>query len=150
MIRALTAADWPRFWPMLHDMGTDDDESTARERYLELLTDPRWGILAAVAGDQLAGYAAIQDYGPHLRIGSLHRIARMHDLYVRPEFRLRGVGRELMRGAADWAAGHARYLEWQAGVTSSAPFYERLGYRGEACPQPEYPTFVIDFRKPDA
>ena len=146
MIRALTAADWSEFWPMLHDMGTDDDESTARKRYLELLTDPRWGLLTAEAERRLVGYVAVQDYGPHLRIGSLHRIARMHDLYVRPEHRLRGIGRELMRGAAKWAAGHARYLEWQAGVTTSAPFYERLGYHGDACPQPEYPTFAIDFR----
>jgi GNAT superfamily N-acetyltransferase len=107
MIRPLTATDWPEFWPMLHDMGTDDDEPTARERYLEMLTDPRWGILTADVDQQLIGYVAIQDYGPHLRLGSLHRIARMHDLYVRPEHRRRGIGRELMRGAATWTAGHA-------------------------------------------
>lgn len=147
MIRPLTAADWPGFWPMLHDMGTDDDEPTARERYLELLTDPRWGILTADVDRALVGYVAIQDYGPHLRLGSLHRIARMHDLYVRPEYRRRGIGRELMQGAATWTARHARYLEWQAGAATSAPFYERLGYHGEPCPQPEYPTFVIDFRE---
>lgn len=150
MIRPLTATDWPGFWPMLHDMGTDDDEPTARARYLELLTDPRWGILAADVDQQLIGYVAIQDYGPHLRLGSLHRIARMHDLYVRPEHRRRGIGRELMRGAATWTAGHSRYLEWQAGATTSAPFYEHLGYHGEPCPQPEYPTFVVDFGQPSA
>lgn len=37
------------------------------------------------------------------------------------------------------------HLEWQAHEQRSAPFYERLGYRGMPCPQPDYPTFVIDF-----
>ncbi|MDZ5445397.1 hypothetical protein U2F26_22145 [Micromonospora sp. 4G57] len=39
-----------------------------------------------------------------------------------------------------------RYLEWQAHRERAAPFYERLGHRGESCPQPEYPTFILDFR----
>ncbi|WP_020579323.1 GNAT family N-acetyltransferase [Actinopolymorpha alba] len=144
--RQLTSGDWPSFWPLLKDMGTDDEETSARGRYDELLVDPRWGILGGIDGDRLIGYAAVQDYGPHLRLGNLHRIARLHDLYVHPDERGRGVGRVLMEGVTTWAAVRVRYLEWQAGHKTSAPFYERLGYKGEPCPQPEYPTFVIDFR----
>ncbi len=143
-VRQLTAADWSAFWPMVKDMGTDDTEPVARKRYEELLPDPRWAVFGAVDGSRLVGYAAVQDYGPHLRIGDLHRIARLHDLYVAPGDRCRGVGRVLMAGVEGWAAGRVRYVEWQAGEKTSAPFYERLGYRGEPCPQPEYPTFVID------
>jgi GNAT superfamily N-acetyltransferase len=145
-IRPLTPADWPAFWPLLKDMGTDDDEVTARPRYDELLRDPRWGVLGATDGDLLLGYAAVQDYGPHLRLGDVHRTARMHDLYVHPDHRHRGTGRALMDGAAAWAAARVRYLEWQAGLETSAPFYERLGHHGDPCPQPTHPTFVIDFR----
>ena len=144
--RQLTAADWPEFWPMLKDMGTDDHERTARERYERLLHDPRWLVLGVLDARRCAGYAAVQDYGPHLRLGDLHRIARLHDLYVRPDDRGRGAGRVLMEGVKAWATERVRYLEWQAGETTSAPFYAHLGYRGEPCPQPEYPTFVIDFR----
>lgn len=131
---------------MLKDMGTDDDEAQARPRYEALVQDPCWGILGAADGDRLTGYAAVQDYGPHLRLGDMHRIARLHDLYVRPDDRQRGVGTALLEAAKAWAAQHARYLEWQAGQNTSAPFYARLGYVGEPCPQPEYPTFVVDFR----
>jgi GNAT superfamily N-acetyltransferase len=145
-IRPLTAADWPAFWPLLKDMGTDDEEHTARPRYDTLVQDPRWGVLGATDNGVLLGYAAVQDYGPHLRLGNLHRIGRLHDLYVHPDHRRRGMGRALMDGAAAWAATRVRYLEWQAGHSTSAPFYERLGYHGDPCPQPEYPTFVIDFR----
>ncbi|MBO0881773.1 MAG: GNAT family N-acetyltransferase [Mycobacterium sp.] len=144
--RQLGAADWPAFWPMLHDMGTDDPEATAQARYDVLIEDPRWAVIGAEDRAGLLGYAAVQDYGPHLRLGDLHRIARLHDLYVRPASRRLGVGTALMNSAKDWAGAHARYLEWQAGQTTSAPFYERLGYRGEPCPQPEYPTFVIDLK----
>ncbi len=45
---------------------------------------------------------------------------------------------------SDWAAGPVRYLEWQAHHERAAPFYERLGHRGQSCPQPEYPTFILD------
>ncbi|HVX42952.1 MAG TPA: GNAT family N-acetyltransferase [Mycobacteriales bacterium] len=145
--RQLTADDWAEFWPMLKDMGTDDDADQARPRYEMLVQDPRWGILGAQDGDRLVGYAAVQDYGPHLRLGDMHRLARLHDLYVLPRHRRRGVGTSLLEAAKTWTAEHARYLEWQAGEHTSAPFYTRLGYTGEPCPQPEYPTFVIDFQE---
>lgn len=144
-VRPATVEDWPEFWPMLEDMGSDDTAEVAHPRYVELLADPRWGVLVASDQARLIGYVSLQDYGPHLRIGSMHRIIRMHDLYVLPDERRRGVGTTLLEAAKVWTAEHGRYLEWQAGATTSAPFYERIGYRGEPCPQPEYPTFVIDF-----
>lgn len=146
LTRMLTEADWAQFWPMLADMGTDDAEDIAHERFDRLVHDPRWAIIGLDDGG-LQGYAAVQDYGTHLRLGDLHRIARLHDLYVRPNVRRHGHGTSLLDAAKAWTGEHARYLEWQAGQNTSAPFYERLGYRGDPCPQPEYPTFVIDLRK---
>ncbi|MER5332059.1 GNAT family N-acetyltransferase [Micromonospora sp. NPDC002717] len=146
-IRSLIADDWPRLWPMLKDMGVNGEHPDAqRERYVQLVADPRWVILGADADGELAGYAAVQDHGPHLRSGDDHRVARLHDLYVRPDLRLGGVGRALMTVVSRWARQRVRYLEWQAHRERAAPFYERLGYKGEPCPQPDYPTFEIDFR----
>ncbi|MEV5764443.1 GNAT family N-acetyltransferase [Micromonospora sp. NPDC052213] len=146
-IRSLIADDWPRLWPMLKDMGVNGEHPDAqRERYVQLVADPRWVILGADADGELAGYAAVQDHGPHLRSGDDHRVARLHDLYVRPDLRLGGVGRALMTVVSRWARQRVRYLEWQAHRERAAPFYERLGYQGEPCPQPDYPTFEIDFR----
>lgn len=133
---------------MLKDMGTDDDEPTARDRYELLLQDPRWAILGAERDGHLAGYAAIQDYGPHLRLGDLHRMSRLHDLYVRPDDRRHGVGAALMDAVKTWAAAHVRYVLWQAGRQTSAPFYEHLGYAGEVFPQPTHPTFCLDVTEP--
>ncbi|MEU8262519.1 GNAT family N-acetyltransferase [Micromonospora sp. NPDC048999] len=145
-VRELTPGDWPRLWPMLRDMGVGDEPAEAhRERFLRLLADPRWALLGATDADGLTGYAAAQDHGPHLRSGDAHRTARLHDLYVRPNRRRHGVGRALLAAVSEWAAGRARYLEWQAHRERAAPFYERLGLRGEPCPQPDYPTFIVDF-----
>ncbi|MFE9689850.1 GNAT family N-acetyltransferase [Micromonospora sp. NPDC005806] len=147
VVRALSPEDWPQLWPMLQDMGVNDEQpDVQRQRYLRLLAGPRWVILGAQHGKKLAGYAAAQDHGPHLRAGDDHRVARLHDLYVRPELRSGGVGRALMAAVRDWAAQRVRYLEWQAHRERAAPFYERLGYQGMACPQPDYPTFEVDLR----
>lgn len=129
---------------MLRDMGTDDEEVVARQRFELLLREPAWAIFGAEDDGRLVGYAAIQDYGTHLRLGDMHRMSRLHDLYVRPGERRRGVGRALMKAVKGWAAEHVRYVQWQAGRQTSAPFYEHLGYRGDAFPQPSYPTFCID------
>ncbi|WTL14160.1 GNAT family N-acetyltransferase [Kribbella sp. NBC_01505] len=145
--RNLQIDDWPAFWPLLRAMGTDDDEGTAEARYGRLLGDPAWGILGALDGGRLVGYAAVQDYGTHLRIGDLHRMARLHDLYVDPVARGQGVGRALMSAVEGWASGRVRYVVWQARRGTSAGFYERLGYRGEAVPQPDYLTFTLEGRR---
>ena len=50
-----------------------------------------------------------------------------------------------MSAVVDWAATRIHDLEWQAHQERSAPFYESLGYSGLPCPQPDYPTFEIEF-----
>ena len=148
-VRRLTPDDWPQLWPLLVGMGVNAEPPEAqRDRGTRLLDDPRWGVLGAAMADGLAGYAAVQDHGPHLRAGDDHRVARLHDLYVRPEHRRSGVGRALMAAVTYWAAAQGvRHLEWQAHCERAAPFYERLGYHGDPCPQPDYPTFLLDLRK---
>ena len=144
----LVSADWPALWPMLQDMGTTGGEASVRDRFDELLECPEWALLGARAGGVLVGYAAAQDRGPHLRAGDEHRTARLHDLYVLPARRHHGAGRALMDAVVAWARGRVRYLEWQAHQQRAAPFYQRLGYHGEPCPQPDHPTFEIDLSQP--
>jgi GNAT superfamily N-acetyltransferase len=142
-------AEWIDWWPLMKAMGSDDSAARAAARFEAMAGDPHWCVLGAWDGDRRAGYAAVQDLGTHIRHGNTHRMARLHDLYVDEEFRGRGIGRALMDRVVDWARPRVRYLEWQAGATTSAPFYEHLGYRGLAYPQPEHPTFDLDLRQPD-
>jgi GNAT superfamily N-acetyltransferase len=78
-----------------------------------------------------------------LRTGA--RTARLHDLFVTPDHRRRGIGSALFLAVKTWAERRGvRYLEWQAS-RAALPFYERLGYTGDPCPQPDYPFFEIEF-----
>ncbi len=126
-------------------MGVPDQEQDCLERFEVTVEDPNWLVLVAARGERLIGYAAVQDYGDHLRCGKRGRVARLHDLFVTPEERWTGVGRALMDEAVEWARGRVGYLQWQAHETRSAPFYERLGFRGQPCPQPDYPEFEVTF-----
>jgi GNAT superfamily N-acetyltransferase len=144
-VRRLAAGDWPELWPMLRSFGTNLPADEARPLYYDLLADPRWAILGYAGPDgRLIGYAAAQDYGPHLRAGRRHQ-GRLHDLYVQPEQRRTGAGRALMDAVVAWADGRIHWLEWQAHHERSAPFYEHLGFQGNPCPQPDYPTFELEF-----
>jgi len=144
-VRPARGNDWTELWPLLVGMGVREEEQPTRERFLRLAEDPSWLIAVAAVGDHLLGYAVAQDYGDHLRGGKEGRVARLHDLYVQPNARNAGVGRLLMDTVVSWASGRVRHLQWQAHETQAAPFYERLGYRGLPCPQPDYPEFEITF-----
>lgn len=124
-------------------MGTAEDEGTARTTCEALLADAAWLIVVAEHRGELRGYAAAQDYGPRLRASTAGRFGRLHDLYVVRDHRRQGIGRKLMDTVESWASGRVAYLHWQAHEERSAPFYERLGYRGDPCPQPNYPEFEI-------
>ena len=143
--RCSTTTDWPHLWPMHQDMGTAEDERAARSTYEALIQDPRWRIVIAESSGGPVGYAAVQDYGPRLRATIAGRFGRLHDVYVVEGSKRQGVGRSLMQAVESWASGRVSYLHWQAHHERSAPFYERLGYRGDPRPQPDYPGFEVAY-----
>ena len=145
-VRPLAPADFEQVRPMLLDMGFVDDEGALEARFPEFCIRPNWELLGAFEGEALLGYAALQDYGPHLRSGNSHRTAKLHDLYTAPHARRRGVGRELMRAAEAWArAGGLRYLYWYANLKGATPAYVGMGYKAGEEVQEGYRFFEIDF-----
>jgi GNAT superfamily N-acetyltransferase len=95
-VRPLTPSDFPQALPMLLDMRFVDDEAALEKRFPTFCTHPDWALLGAFGGEVLLGYAAAQDYGPHIRSGNSHLTAKLHDLYTSPDHRRKGVGRVLM------------------------------------------------------
>ena len=144
-VREATDADWNGLWPLFLGMGTASNEAAAKSRFDRLSVGGSWLIVVALDDSDYLGYGAAQDYGEHLRAGRDGRAARLHDLFVIESRRRNGVGRALMDAVVEWARVRVSYLQWQAHEERSAPFYERLGYRGDPCPQPDYPEFEIAF-----
>ncbi len=141
-IRPATPEEWEAILPLLQRMGGRGDEA-ARQRFARITQSADHYLPVAVDDGYHIGYAWAQDYGPHLRSGD--RTARLHDLFVLSIQRKRGIGTALFAAIRAWAEGRGvRYLEWQASQ-AAVPFYERLGYIGDPCPQPEYPFFEIEF-----
>src|SRR6266542_1677886 len=145
-IRPARAADWPHLWPLLQAMGGTDSETAAHERLRRYAERSEHCLPVAIVEGKLVGYAWAQDYGPHLRSGE--RTARLHDLYVAPEWRRRGVGRGLFEAIREWAVGHSiRWLQWQAS-REAVPFYARLGLVGDTKSDLEaHPFYEIDFAR---
>lgn len=116
-------------------------------RYEGLVQRDDYCLPMAVQGDCAVGYALAQDYGPKLRLR--FTVGRLHDLYVAPELRRRGVGRMLMERVFAWARDRPEpmILDWQASP-SAVPFYEALGFRADRVGDfPEYPGFSLDLRE---
>ncbi|GGR25253.1 GNAT family N-acetyltransferase [Deinococcus ruber] len=145
-VRPLLPDDFEQARPMLLDMGFVENEAALEARFAEFCTRPDWGLLGAFEAERLLGYAVLQDYGTHLRSGSSHRTAKLHDLYTAPQARRRGVGRELMQEAEAWArARNLRYLFWYANLREATPAYVGMGYTAGEEIQEGYRFFEIDF-----
>lgn len=151
MVRPLDPADYGQARPMLLDMRFVDDEAALAGRFPAFCVHPDWVLLGAFDGETLLGYAALQDFGPHIRSGDTHRTAKLHDLYTAPQARRRGVGRALMHAAEAWAqARNLRYLFWYANLREATPAYEGMGYRADDEVQEGYRFFEIDFGEASA
>lgn len=125
------------------DSSTEPAASVAA-RIAGLLEDPTRIIVVAESDGELVGVAEAQFYGVAMRrdYGS----GRLHDLYVEPSRRRRGIARALFAEVKAWtgALPQCRYLAWQSSPPGLA-FYERMGLVGNAADNSdEYPFFEIE------
>jgi len=149
-LRPAQLGDWAGVWPLLQGMGQVESEAQTRQRFRRVIANETEFLPVAELGGILVGYAWAHQGPVHLRAG--RSTVRMSDLFVAPEWRRKGIGRLLVDAVVRWARERrADWLEWQASQ-SAAPFYERLGYVGDPCPDPDHPFFEItlapDLRSP--
>src|ERR1700676_7001 len=110
-IRPAIPTDWPSLFPLLSQMGHLDSEQAAKSRFEHVLQRPDQYLPVALLGTTIVGYAWVQNYGAHLRSGS--STARLHDLFVLPNYRKLSIGTILFQSVKTWSAQNkVRYLEW--------------------------------------
>ncbi|ANE43800.1 GNAT family N-acetyltransferase [Deinococcus puniceus] len=149
-IRAARPADFEQLKPMLLDMGFVDDESGLARRFAASCQAETYGVLVAELEEdgqhKLVGYAFLHDYGSHLRSGDMHRTAKLDDLYTLPDFRRRGIARQLMKAAEAWAKTRPlRYIFWYANIGEAGTAYRQMGYKAADAGQEGFLFFEIDF-----
>jgi GNAT superfamily N-acetyltransferase len=147
-IRQAEETDFGRVLALARAFGTTGavDDSLMAVTFIRLVSDPNVFLGVADDGAKLLGYVLAQDYLPGLR--SDFATGRIHDLFVEPTARGRGVGRTLMEVVKQWADSrpHPIILDWQA-PAKSAGFYQALGYMPDYIGDiAEYPEFSIDTR----
>ena len=144
-IRAATEEDVPRLMGLIWDLAvyeklTHEVVATEESLRASLFGEPPAAeALLAFAGDEPAGFAVyFHTYSTFLARRGMY----LHDLYVSPEYRRRGLGTQLLRRVAAIAVerGCGRFewvaLDWN---TDAHRFYEDLG----AEMLPEWRTFRV-------
>jgi GNAT superfamily N-acetyltransferase len=99
-----------------------------RVSYPALLADDRACLLLAVNGAGAAGYVL---GFRHLTFYANGPVGWVEEIVVRGQDRGLGIGRVLMNGFEQWAAGHGCALVALA-TRRAAPFYQALGYQESA------------------
>lgn len=142
IIRQVTIEDIEGIWPIVMDNSDNDKEAFISRVKTKMGMEDHY-IPVAKMENKIVGYGWVQDYGPHLRVG--HRTARLNDLFVLENYRNRGIGRFIFQSIDEWCKERkVRWLQWQASE-KAVSFYERLGYKGERCPDPDHPFFEIEY-----
>jgi len=86
-------------------------------------------ILAAHLGGRMVGVLVLA-FRPNVSLGA--PFASVEDLYVHPQVRRRGVGRDLLQAAEDRCVNHnVSYLEAQVEESGAGDFYAASGYEPE-------------------
>jgi GNAT superfamily N-acetyltransferase len=95
-------------------------------RWRDLLARPDVLVLLAEDDDGALGYTSATR---QLHLWSGGDVLALDDLYVRPSARNRGVGEQLMRAVATYAAPESLLVRWQLYETNEGArrFYERIG-----------------------
>ncbi len=141
-IREAIESDWQAIWPLLSQMGKVNDRESVRARFLQLLEWDNHYMPVASVSQELIGYAWAQDFGPHFRSGI--QGARLHDLFVDPGWRRRGVGKTLFEIVKSWGRKRGvMELQWQVSV-AALPFYYSLGLLPKPAEDPAHPYFSIE------
>lgn len=106
------------------------DETEARRALAQLLDDPRLGRVYLIrVGDELAGYLVLT-FGFSLEFKG--RDAFVDELFLRAEFRGRGIGTRALRVAEETCRAEnvrALHLEVERANTGAQEVYRRAGFR---------------------
>ena len=150
-IRLATTADLDGLYRLALEFDTLGTATTAPRtaydaRMGDILDDESYLVLIAMEGAAEAGYAMAQDYGGNPR--REYTVGRLHDLFVLPGMRRRGIAGQLMAGVAEWCRNRPQpmILDWQSRL-DAVPFYESLGYAPDYLgDQADFPGFCLDLR----
>ncbi len=122
------------------------EESDFHSRFLEVVGSGDWLLLLAELDGEAVGYALAQDYGPGLR--RPFTVGRLHDTFVHPNARRKGIGKAMMDAIESWAHNRGRpmLLNWQS-TPEAVEFYESCGYAADTEGDfDENPAFRLDTR----
>jgi diamine N-acetyltransferase len=128
------AADFDALLPMIRALceadATPFDETKVRRALSQVVADERLGLVRLIeAGGEAAGYVVLT-FGFSLEFGG--RDAFIDELYVRDEFRGRGLGRraiELAERECRARGIRALHLEVERANTRAQELYRRTGFR---------------------
>jgi ribosomal protein S18 acetylase RimI-like enzyme len=81
-------------------------------------------LFGAFDGERLVGICGLM-LDPYARASG---VARLRNLYVLPEYRGSGIGKQLAQAVIASATGSFHVLRLRAGTLEAAAFYDRLGF----------------------
>lgn len=127
-VRPATVADAPAISQLTAELGYAMDAEASRAALTTMLQHPVYAVLVAESDStQLAGWVAVEN---RLSLES-GAFAEITGLVVGSAFRKRGVGKQLLQSAEQWALRQGfQSLRVRSSISrqESHPFYESLGF----------------------
>lgn len=109
------------------------EENVKRQRdfVVKLMSEDSGQVLVASDGNRLIGYAMFYNE-VNSPFEKTHRTSEVTDLYVKPSYRRRGVGEQLLQSCLDRVKSkgvtHVQLRVWNANRAAIA-LYRKLGFR---------------------